>query len=78
MKNILSIITLGMFLSLSSFAQNGKASTTKKTFSRETSVSKEINADESKIWSLITNAADYPRWNSTVTFIEGKLHWEGK
>lgn len=52
---------------------NGKALTTKKTFSRETSVSLDIQADKSIIWALITNAADFQRWNSTVISIEGTI-----
>ena len=56
-----------------SSAQDGKATTIKKTFSRETSVSINIKADASIIWALLTNAADFPRWNSTVTSIEGKI-----
>jgi hypothetical protein len=48
------------------FAQN--AATTKTTFHRETSVVTVIKADEAIIWALLTNASDYPRWNSTVTF----------
>ncbi|NOT36678.1 MAG: SRPBCC domain-containing protein [Saprospiraceae bacterium] len=54
-------------------AQNGKANTTKKTFSRETSISVEINADPGIVWALLTNASDYPRWNSTITSIEGEI-----
>ena len=56
-----------------SSAQDGKATTIKKTFSRETSVSINIQADASIIWALLTNAADFPRWNSTVTSIEGNI-----
>jgi hypothetical protein len=52
---------------------NGKAVTTKKTFSRETAVSIDIQADKSIIWALLTNASDYPRWNPTVTSLEGKI-----
>lgn len=52
---------------------NGKATTTKKTFSRETSVGININADASIIWALLTNASDFPRWNSTVVSIEGDI-----
>ena len=55
------------------FAQNEKASTIKKTFSRETSVSTEIKSDPAIIWTLLTNAADYPRWNSTVISIDGEI-----
>lgn len=52
---------------------NGKASTTKKTFSRETAVSININSDTSIIWALLTNAADFARWNSTIVSIEGDI-----
>ena len=54
-------------------AQNGKASTVKKTFSRETAVSIDIKADQSIIWTLLTNASDYPRWNSTFNSLEGDI-----
>ncbi len=50
-----------------------KAVTTKTTFSRETSISIEIKADAAIIWALLINAADYPRWNPTVTSIEGNI-----
>jgi uncharacterized protein YndB with AHSA1/START domain len=52
---------------------NQKATTTKKTFSRETSVSASIAADPAIVWALLTHAADYPRWNSTVTSIRGEI-----
>ena len=32
-----------------------------------------IRASDSTVWALLTNAADYPRWNSTVTSIEGQI-----
>ena len=51
----------------------GKATTVKKTFSRSTSVSTLIQADVSIIWALLTNAADFPRWNSTVISMEGNI-----
>jgi uncharacterized protein YndB with AHSA1/START domain len=54
-------------------AQNGKATTTKTTFSRQTSVSIEIKADPTIVWALLTKASDYPSWNSTVISIEGKI-----
>ncbi len=50
-----------------------KATTTKKTFSRETSVRASIAADPAIVWALITHAADYPRWNSTVISIQGEI-----
>lgn len=50
-----------------------KASTIRKIFSRETSVSADIQADPGIVWALLTNAADYPRWNSTVRSLNGQI-----
>lgn len=50
-----------------------KANTIKKTFSRETTVSINIDADASIVWTLLTNASDFPRWNSTVVSLEGEI-----
>lgn len=58
---------------MTNVASNGKAVTTKKTFSRETAVSMDIQAEKSIIWALLTNANDYPRWNSTIISIEGNI-----
>jgi len=58
---------------MTTLASNGKAVTTKKTFSRETAVSLDIQADKSVIWALLTNAGDFSRWNSTVISIEGVI-----
>jgi len=60
-------------ISTMAMAQNGKAITEKKTFSRTTSVSAEIKADPAIIWKLLTSALDYPRWNTTVISIEGTI-----
>lgn len=54
-------------------AVRGKARTIRTTFSRETSVSIEINADASIVWALLTKASDYTRWNSTITSLEGTI-----
>jgi uncharacterized protein YndB with AHSA1/START domain len=51
----------------------GKAVTTKKIFSRETSISIDIQADIAKIWGLLINASNYSKWNSTIISIEGKI-----
>ncbi len=62
-----------MTASISSHAQDGKAETIKKTFSRSTSVSIKIEADKSIIWTLLSQAHDFPRWNSTILSMEGKI-----
>ncbi|MCK7467014.1 MAG: hypothetical protein MZU91_01900 [Desulfosudis oleivorans] len=56
--------------------QQAKATTTRKTFSRETSVSASIEADPAIVWALLTHAADYPRWNSTVISIKDEIREE--
>lgn len=58
---------------MTTVSSNGKAVTTKETFSRSTAVSIDIQADRSIIWALLTNAGDFPRWNSTVISIEGAI-----
>lgn len=52
---------------------NGKATTVKETFSRETTVRIDIKADAAIVWTLLTNASDFARWNSTVTSLEGNI-----
>ena len=64
--------------SVSSVAQNGKAVTVKKTFSRTTSVSTTIEANASTIWELLTDAPNYPSWNSTIISIDGKIAFKEK
>lgn len=52
---------------------NGKAKTTKSTFSRETSVSIRIESSPEVVWALLTNGPDYTRWNSTIVSFEGTI-----
>jgi uncharacterized protein YndB with AHSA1/START domain len=49
------------------------AKTTKKMFSRETEVAIDIRARPEKVWALLTDAAAYPKWNSTVVSLDGKI-----
>ena len=73
------IITIFILMaSLSTSAQNGKATTVKKTFNRTTTISQLIDADASTIWSLLTNAPDFSRWNSTIVSIDGEIKPGGK
>ena len=53
--------------------KEGEAKTTRKTFSRETSVSTTIHADPAIVWALLTHASDIPRWNSTITSLKGTI-----
>jgi uncharacterized protein YndB with AHSA1/START domain len=72
MKYLITILTITM-MTTATMAQNGKATTVRTTFHRETSVSIDIKADPAIVWVLLTKASDYPRWNSTVTSIEGNI-----
>jgi hypothetical protein len=58
---------------LSDLIPNGKAQTVKKAFSRETSVSTQIDSAASIVWNLLTNVSDFSRWNSTVVSLEGEI-----
>jgi uncharacterized protein YndB with AHSA1/START domain len=63
---------------MTNLPSNGKAVTIKKIFSRETAISIDIQADKSIIWALLTNASDFPRWNTTVISIDGEIKEGGK
>ena len=54
-------------------ASDGRAVKKRETFRMECGVSIRIQAKPEQIWSLLTNAAEFPRWNSTVTSIEGQI-----
>jgi hypothetical protein len=51
----------------------GRATKTKTAFRMQYDVAIDVRAPAEKIWRLLTNAADFPRWNSTVTSVEGKI-----
>jgi hypothetical protein len=49
------------------------ATKTATTFRQSCAVRTDIRASTKTIWSLLTNAARYPTWNSTVTSLEGEI-----
>ena len=49
------------------------ATTKSRLFSRETEVAIDIRTTPETVWSLLTDAAAYPTWNSTVLSIEGEI-----
>ncbi len=53
--------------------EDGKAYMTKKAFRLEYTISKKIMAKPEQIWKILTNGPDYPRWNSTVKSLEGRI-----
>ncbi|MDI2035747.1 SRPBCC domain-containing protein [Paenarthrobacter nitroguajacolicus] len=52
---------------------DGTATTTSKTFSRETRVANTIDAPPATVWGLLTDAKSYPVWNSTIVSLEGEI-----
>lgn len=52
---------------------DGTATTVSKTFSRTTQVATTIDADPATVWRVLTTAADYPRWNSTIVSLKGEI-----
>jgi hypothetical protein len=45
----------------------------RSTFSLMCGVKISIQAKPDRIWALLTDAANFPRWNSTVAGIEGRI-----
>lgn len=60
-------------MATSTSSKNGIANTTATTFRRTTAIECRIQAKSEIIWAMLTNANDFPRWNSTVTSIEGPI-----
>jgi hypothetical protein len=52
---------------------DGRAQKTRTTFRLECGVGITIRATPDKIWALLTDAAAFPKWNSTVQSITGKI-----
>jgi uncharacterized protein YndB with AHSA1/START domain len=50
-----------------------KARKTGSAFRMECEIQATIHAEPDRIWALLTDAAGFPRWNSTVTSIEGEI-----
>jgi hypothetical protein len=50
-----------------------KVTKTRGVFSMACGVSVNIRAKPENVWILLTDAKGFPRWNSTVTNIEGKI-----
>ncbi len=71
MKQLLAILMMMTMTNL--VAQDGKATTVKETFNRETSVYINIKSNAAIIWTLLTHSADFSRWNSTVISIDGEI-----
>ena len=54
-------------------ASDGVAWTTRTMFGQSTRILQHIDADAATVWRLLTTAAEYPRWNSTVVSLDGPI-----
>lgn len=45
---------------------DGRASTTRRLFSRQTAVSIDIAASAERVWGLLTDAGRFTEWNTTI------------
>lgn len=52
---------------------NGRATKTKSAFRLVYAAGINLQAKPSRVWALMTNAGDFPRWNSTVKSIAGQI-----
>ena len=52
---------------------DGHANKTNSTFRMEYSVGINIKAKQDRLWAVMTNAKDFPRWNSTIKSMEGEI-----
>jgi hypothetical protein len=50
-----------------------KATKTRSAFRMDCAIRTTIRASPDIIWAFLTDASAFPRWNSTVTSIEGKI-----
>jgi len=46
---------------------------TKSAFRMEYTITINVQAPPSRLWAMLTNAADFPRWNSTLISIDGTI-----
>lgn len=50
-----------------------RATKTGSVFRMNVAIATTIRASPDRIWALLTDAVGFPRWNSTVTSIEGEI-----
>lgn len=52
---------------------DSKATKTRSTFRLECTVVRDIEASPEKIWRLLTDAANFTQWNSTLQSMDGEI-----
>ncbi len=53
--------------------ERAKATKSGSAFRMDCAIRTLIHASSDRVWALLTDAANFPRWNSTVTSIEGEI-----
>ena len=54
-------------------SQTPKATQTQHAFRMDCAIQTQIQASPETIWKLLTDARGFPRWNSTVSSLEGEI-----
>jgi len=54
-------------------ARKAKAVKSSRAFRMDCAIRTTINASPDHIWSFLTDARGFPRWNTTVTSLEGQI-----
>ena len=63
----------GNLIVVSEMPSRPKITQMRRVFSLGCRVEVAIQAPPTTVWTLLTNAKDFPRWNSTVTSIDGEI-----
>jgi hypothetical protein len=56
-----------------SSAASSRAEKVASFFRQQVSIKTRIAAPATRVWQLLTDAADFPRWNSTVASVDGTI-----
>ena len=56
-----------------STSPDGRCRKTSSVFRLEYAVTIRVKAPAARLWQLLTTAEDFPRWNSTISSIEGDI-----
>ncbi len=57
---------------------NGSPRSERTTFRQSVGVAIDIDAPADRVWALLTDAARFPSWNSTIDTMEGAIEEGGK
>lgn len=75
---IVTLITVLGGQTVAAQTKDGKAETIEKSFNRKTTISRWVNASPMEVWRVLTEAENYPNWNSNIISIAGNIALDQK